>query len=171
MNSKKIALYALVIGAYTALSLVLGTFSFGAIQVRVAEVLVLLCLIKLEYTIPLTAACLVTNIIGILMGINFPLDFIFGTLATLLSCLLAYRFRNVLWYKKPVLSLLMPCIVNAVIIGWEIMFYTASSAEQLSVFVASALSVFVGEFISCVVLGVVLYEPFMGAYKRLMGDE
>ena len=171
MNSKKMALYALIIGAYTALSLVLGTFSFGVIQVRVAEVLVLLCLIKLEYTLPLTVACLITNLIGIMMGINFPLDFIFGTLATLIACLLAYRFRNVLWFKKPVLSLLMPCIVNAVIIGWEIMFYTASQADKFSVFIASALSVFAGEFISCVVLGVILYEPFMGAYKRLMGDE
>ena len=171
MNSKKMALYALIIGAYTALSLVLGTFSFGVIQVRVAEVLVLLCLIKLEYTLPLTVACLITNLIGIMMGINFPLDFIFGTLATLIACLLAYRFRNVLWFKKPVLSLLMPCIVNAIIIGWEIMFYTASQADKLSVFIASALSVFAGEFISCVVLGVILYEPFLGAYKRLMGDE
>ena len=171
MNSKKMALYALIIGAYTALSLVLGTFSFGVIQVRVAEVLVLLCLIKLEYTLPLTVACLITNLIGIMMGIKFPLDFIFGTLATLIACLLAYRFRNVLWFKKPVLSLLMPCIVNAVIIGWEIMFYTASQADKFSVFIASALSVFAGEFISCVVLGVILYEPFLGAYKRLMGDE
>ena len=171
MNSKKMALYALIIGAYTALSLVLGTFSFGVIQVRVAEVLVLLCLIKLESTLPLTVACLITNLIGIMMGINFPLDFIFGTLATLIACLLAYRFRNVLWFKKPVLSLLMPCIVNAIIIGWEIMFYTASQADKFSVFIASALSVFAGEFISCVVLGVILYEPFLGAYKRLMGDE
>ena len=171
MNNRKLALYSLIIGIYVALSLVLGTFAFGPVQVRIAEVLVLLCLIRLEYTVPLTVACLITNIIGTMMGINFPLDFVFGTLATLISCLLAYRFRNVMWYKRPVLSLLMPCIVNALIIGLEIMYYTGNGTGMFSLFLASALSVFVGELISCVVLGILLYEPFLKAYKRLIGDE
>ena len=170
MTSRKLSIYALIIAVYAGLSLALGSFSFAAIQVRLAEVLVLLCLVKLEYTLPLTLACLITNLIGIAMGINFPLDFIFGTLATLISCLLAYRFRKVLWFRKPILSLLMPCIVNAVIIGWEIMFYTAGNADKLTVFLAAALSVFTGQFIACVILGSILYEPFLKAYERLIKE-
>lgn len=170
MTNRKLTLYALIIAVYVSLSLVLGTFSFSAIQVRLAEVLVLLCLVEVGYTIPLTLACLITNLIGIAMGINFPLDFIFGTLATLISCLLAYRFRKILWLRKPILSLLMPCIVNALVIGYEIMFYTAGGESRMAVFLAAALSVFAGQFISCVILGSILYEPFMKAYERLMQE-
>ena len=170
MKNRKLALYALIIGVYVSLSIVLSAFSFGTIQVRVAEVLVLLCLIKLEYTWPLTVACLITNLIGIAMGINFPLDFIFGTLATLISCLLAYRFRKVLWFGYPVLSLLMPCVINAIIIGYEIMLYSVGSTDHFALFAVAALSVFIGEFISCVVLGIILYKPIMKAYGRLMKE-
>ena len=171
MNTKKMAIYCLIIGVYVSLSLVLGVFSFGPVQVRVAEVLVLLCLVDVKYTIPLTIACLITNLIGTAMGINFPLDFIFGTLATLVSCLLAFGFRNILWFKRPVLSLLMPCIVNALVIGYEITIYTAGATDILTVFLASAASVFAGEFVSCVVLGLILHEPFLKVYARYMKDE
>ena len=168
MNTKKIALYGIIIGLYTGISIALGAFSFGPIQVRIAEVLVLLCLYKLEYTIPLTIACLITNIIGIMMGINFPLDFIFGTLATLISCLLIYHFKDIKWGGRPILSMLMPCIVNGIVIGLEIMFYTSGGENMLSVFIASCFSVFVGEFISCVVLGVILNGPLYRVYMKLM---
>lgn len=170
MNTRKIALYGIIIALYVAISLALGAFSFGPIQVRIAEVLVLLCLYKLEYTIPLTIACLITNVVGIMMGINFPLDFIFGTLATLISCLLVYYFRDILWFNKPILSLLMPCVINGVIIGLEIMYYTAGGQNMLSVFFASCLSVFAGEFVSCVILGLLLNGPIYNAYKKLMKE-
>lgn len=168
MNTRKIALYGIIIALYVAISLALGAFSFGPIQVRIAEVLVLLCLYKLEYTIPLTIACLITNVLGIMMGLNFPLDYIFGTLATLISCLLIYYFKDIKWADKPILSMLMPCIINGVIIGLEIMFYTAGGENMLSVFIASCVSVFVGEFISIVVLGIILDGPLYSGYKKLM---
>ena len=170
MNTRKIALYGIIIGLYVGLSLALGYFSFGPIQVRIAEVLVVLCLYKKEYTIPLTVACLITNVIGIMMGINFPLDFIFGTLATLISCLLVYHFKDILWFNKPILSLLMPCIVNGIIIGFEIMYYTAGGQNMMSVFFVSCLSVFAGEFVSCVILDLLLNEPIYKAYKKLMKE-
>ena len=168
MNTRKIALYGLIIGLYVGISMALGYFSFGPVQVRIAEVLVLLCLYKIEYTIPLTIACLITNVLGIMMGINFPLDFIFGTFATLLSCLLVYYFKDILWGKRPILSLLMPCIINGVIIGAEIMFYTSGGENMLSVFIISCLSVFAGEFVSYVILGVILNGPLYRAYKKLI---
>ncbi len=169
MNSRKVALYSIVIGAYVAISIALGAFSFGMIQVRIAEVFVLLCLIKLEYTIPLTVACLVTNIIGISMGINFPLDFIFGTLATLLSCLTAYYFRNKLWLNLPILSLLMPCIFNGIIIGLEIAYY--GEVFNFATFALNGAFVFLGEFISCVILGCLLYKPFLSIYHKFMQED
>lgn len=167
MTIKKLAIHALVIAVYVGLSVAEVGFAFQAIQVRVAEVLVLLCLINIEYTISLTIACLITNVIGIMMGINFPLDFIFGTFATLLSCLSAYYFRKKLWFGLPILSLLMPCIFNGIIIGAEIAFYSEGGAT-IPLFLINCLLVFVGEFIACVIFGSLLYKPFLNAYQNLM---
>lgn len=42
MNSKKIALYGIIAALYVVVTLVLGAFSFGMIQFRISEVLMLL---------------------------------------------------------------------------------------------------------------------------------
>lgn len=162
----KIALYAIIIAVYVALSLALGALSFGQIQIRVAEVLVIFCLASLGYTIPLTIACLITNVLGLTLGMDFlPLDFIFGTLATLISCLLAYYFRKKLWFDLPILSLLMPCIANGIIVGLELMI---TFDMGMIGFLTNFLFVFLGEFISCVLLGSLLYKPFLRVYQNFI---
>ena len=157
MKTKDITLNALIICIYTALTLVLPSLSYGMIQLRVAEVLMVLCLYRSDYIISLTLACFFSNMLGIIMGINpMPMDIVFGSMATLISGILIYSFRNIRTFKKPVLSLLMPGIINGLIIGFELSHYLNEGHNLL----LYALYVFVGESLVTVVLGLLLERPF-----------
>ena len=169
MTNKKLAFYSLIIAAYVALTLALGSFGFGPIQVRVAEVLVVFCIVKKEYIIPLTIACAITNALGVIMATDIigVFDIVFGTLATFLSCLCAYQFRNILWFNKPIASLLMPVIFNGLIVGAMLSYVLMPKELFMMGLLINGLEVAVGEFISCVVLGVLLFNPL----KKLVDNE
>ena len=71
-----------VVGAmYAAMTLFLP-FGYLGFQFRLAELLVLLVFIDKRYIYGLTLGCLVANL-GSPLG---PVDIIFGTLATFISC-------------------------------------------------------------------------------------
>ena len=142
MNSKKIALYGIIAALYVVVTLVLGAFSFGMIQFRISEVLMLLCLCKKEYIIPLTIGCFLSNVIGFALGMSvLPLDFVLGTLGTVVSCILMYQFRNVLTFKRPLLSLLMPALANGLFVGLELAIYESSGSNFFNLFCISDLEV------------------------------
>ena len=54
MENRKIAVYGIIIATYTAISLLMGSFSFGMVQIRIAEVLLVLCLYDYKFIIPVT---------------------------------------------------------------------------------------------------------------------
>ena len=86
-------------------------------------------------------------------------DVIFGTLATLLACLVTYKLRNIRFKGLALAASLPPVVFNAVIIGIEIavMFPDPSSSAPLWLAcVTNGISVGIGELISCTVLGVLL---------------
>ena len=60
-NIKDLVLYASVAAIYIVLTMLLGGLSFGPIQFRIAEALVLLCFFNKKYFYPLTLACLISN--------------------------------------------------------------------------------------------------------------
>ena len=96
MKTKTLVMHALVAGIYTALCIVLGAYAFGPVQIRIAELLMVLCIFDKKFIYSLTFACFVTNIYGVMNGMDyFMLDIIFGTLATLLSGTLMYKLRNI----------------------------------------------------------------------------
>lgn len=161
MENKSISVYAIIIAAYTALSLILSSFSFGLVQVRVAELLLVLCLADKKFIIPVTLGCFMTNLIGVLSGTNYMvLDIIIGTLATFLSGVCVYAFKDVKLFNKPVLSLLMPVIINAVMVGIELNIYLG-----IKLILAIAYVGF-GELISVTILGLILYQPIIKAIKK-----
>lgn len=95
-NSKDISLLALISALYVALSLMLSPVSFGIIQFRLSEVLVLLCFYKKKFSVSLVLGCFITNLFS-----PFGLDIILGTLHTLVSvifiCLSKNLFIASLW--------------------------------------------------------------------------
>jgi len=134
--------------------LILPSSATGAIQVRIAEVLsVLVCFTPAA--IPgLAVGCFVTNLLTV--GV-IPTDLILGTLATVLASLTGYCLRNVKLFNIPVLTLFMPVIFNAVIIGLEIEIFYIEGAFTFLGFLLQSSLVGIGELIACVGLGIPLY--------------
>lgn len=79
--TRKLVKAALVAAIYAALTMVLAPISYGPVQFRLSEVLVLLAFVDPFYIVGLTVGCLLANILG---GLG-PMDIVFGTLATFLS--------------------------------------------------------------------------------------
>ena len=157
MKNKRMAVDAMIAATYTVLSLVLTAFSFGPIQVRVAEVLCILCIYKKEYIGPITLGCALTNFIGVIMGADIIgfLDVIFGTLATYLSVVMMYKFRDIKCFNRPLLSYMMPVIFNGLIVG-AMLSYVIMPDNFIYGLLLNGFYVAIGEFISVVVLGILL---------------
>ncbi|MBW6464514.1 MAG: QueT transporter family protein [Dethiobacteria bacterium] len=97
-----------MIGAlYALLTIILAPISYGMIQIRVAEMLMVLPFFTPAAVPGLFVGCLIANIFG---GLGI-LDIVFGSLATLISAYLVTRIKNK--YLVP----LPPVLINAVIIG------------------------------------------------------
>lgn len=160
MNIKKIVTYVVVATIYTALSLMMGSMSFAGIQIRAAEILMVMCIFDKRFILPLTFACFITNLIGVVMGINvIPLDIVFGTIATLLSGYLMYACRNIKLLNKPSLSLIVPSIVNGIVIGLEYAFAFSTNGNFMAIFATNGLLVLIGELISVYIMGLILLKP------------
>ena len=87
---RKLVRCGLVAALYVVLCLALQPLSYGAVQVRVAEALCLLPVFGTEYILGVVLGCFLANLLG-----STIVDVIFGTLATLLACLVTYRLRNI----------------------------------------------------------------------------
>ncbi len=141
-SPKRIAKLATVAAIYVALTYALGFMSYGSIQFRVAEALMLLCFYRKDYGISLTLGCFIANIFSPMM---LP-DMIFGTLATLLAVLLIFISPNIY------IASLAPVLTNAIIVGLEL---TISFETP---FWLNAVEVAVGEFVCVSVVGVILFK-------------
>lgn len=167
MTNRRLARYSIIAALYVALSLVLGTFSFGSIQLRISEALIILVMFEKDNIIPITLGCFLTNAIGVAMGMNpITVDIVFGTLATFISCLFVCKMKN-----KVVLSMLVVTIINSVIIGCELALLSMNTFKInvfIKLFITNCFSVGVGEFISVVIMGSILYNPLKQVYLRLV---
>ena len=122
MNSRSntiltISLSAIMAAIYVAVCYVLQPISFGPIQFRFSEIL---CLFAIDYPwalIGVSVGCFLSNMFVGGLGV---LDIVFGTLATIVGCLLAYIFRNKHYKDYPILSTLMIVLANAIIVGIEL---------------------------------------------------
>ena len=138
---------------YVALCLVLAPFSYGPIQVRLAEALCLLPLFGREYISAITFGCFLANLLG-----SNIVDVVFGTLATFLACIGTYLLRSVRIKGLAIPASLPPVLCNAVIVGLEISFFFMDTPASLPIVLMNMLTVGIGEIISCSVLGVALVK-------------
>lgn len=138
---------------YVALCLALAPFSYGAVQVRVAEALCLLPIFGREYITAITLGCFLANLLG-----SSTIDVIFGTLATFLACIGTYHLRHVRIKGLAIPASLPPVLCNAVIVGLEISFFFMDTPATLPAVLMNMLTVGIGEVISCTVLGVAMVK-------------
>ena len=159
MNQKKLSVRrlvrcAVIAAVYVVVCLVLAPFSYGAVQVRVAEALCLLPVFGAEYIVGVTLGCFLANLIG-----STVIDVVFGTLATLMACLVTYKLRNVRIKGLAIPASLPPVVFNMIIVGaFEITVFFSDGAPTAALAAFNAVTVGIGEIISCTVLGVALVK-------------
>jgi uncharacterized membrane protein len=148
----------MIAALYATLTLVLTATSFGPVQVRIAEALTVLPLLGLWPVWSLTLGCGLSNHIGAALGFNLLgyWDVIWGSLATLIAALLTYQSRNLRFRKIPLVSLLMPILVNGLVVGLELTLVLGPN--NLFTFLFYGLSVMIGESISVLLFGYPLYQ-------------
>lgn len=150
---------ALIAAAYAGLTYLCNIFglAYGLVQLRLSEVLTVLPVFTPAAIPGLTLGCFIANI-----GSFNAADLIFGSAATLAAAILTYFLRNIKIKGLPVLSLLPPVIVNALVIGFEIAVFYMPDADLLWAFAISCIEVGIGQLIVCFVFGI----PFYLAVKK-----
>ena len=98
---------ALIAAVYVVLCVVFAPISYGEVQVRVAEALVILPFFTPAAIPGLFVGCFLSNLIG---G-SIILDVVCGSLATLLGAVGSYYLR-----KSKILVLLPPIVANSLIV-------------------------------------------------------
>lgn len=143
---------ALFAAAYVALThlqnfLLPGSASW-AIQFRVSEALCVLAFFTPAAIPGLAIGCLLFNIS---FAGALPLDFLVGSLASLLAAAAMWLTRK--WTVKgyPLPGMLMPAVWNGLLIGWELSAYVGGA------FWLNALYVAIGEAAVLLTLGTALY--------------
>ncbi len=137
---------AMIAAIYVVLTLVFQPISYGEIQVRVSEALTVLPLLTPAAVPGVFAGCLIANIMG---GGILP-DIIFGSLATLIGAVFTYLLRN----ARPILGTIPPVAANAAIIPF-VLYYGYGVRLPIPFMM---LTIGAGEFLSCSVLGMILYS-------------
>ena len=140
------ALYVLLTYVSAALNL-----AYGTVQFRLSEALTVLPVVSGAAVPGLVIGCLLGN----LTSPYGLVDIICGTGATLLAAVGSWLFARVRLRGTPVVSLLMPIVCNAVIVGAEITFL-APEGFALPAFLSAALSVAAGEAAVVALLGMPL---------------
>ncbi|MBR2048634.1 MAG: QueT transporter family protein [Oscillospiraceae bacterium] len=152
--------HAAVIGAmYFALThlqnLLLPGSASWSIQCRASEALCVLAFFTPAAIPGLTIGCLLFNLS---FAGALPLDFLVGSLATLLACAAMYLTRKLRVFGCPVLGLAMPALWNALLVGWELTVYLGDTGFTMAAFWINALYVAAGEAIVLYTLGLALYR-------------
>ena len=157
---RELTLAALIAAVYAVLTLGLPLPPYAGIQLRVAEAMTVLPFLFPEAIPGLAVGCFLANLASPIM-----LDWIFGTLATLLAALWSRRMPNLY------LAALPPVICNAVIVGAEIAWLMVRDGEAFwPAYGLNALTVGLGELAACYLLGVPLAKLLgrtLGAQGRL----
>ena len=152
LNVRLMAHSAILAAAYAALThlqnLLLPGSATWAIQFRASEALCVLAFFTPAAIPGVTLGCLLYNITSAAV---LPLDFLVGTLASLIAVWGMRKTRSITIKGYPLLGMLLPAAANAVLVGWELSVYIGGA------FWLNAIYVAIGETAVLLTLGSVLY--------------
>lgn len=145
---------AMIAAIYVVFTYLFAPFSFGEIQVRVAEALTILPAFTPAAIPGLFIGCFIGNILG---GAILP-DIVMGSIATLIGAAFTYLLRG----KSKFLLPIPPILSNTIIVPYVLRLgYGVNLPIPFLM-----LTVGIGEVIGCGVLGLVLYSA-LAKYKTL----
>ena len=135
---------AMIAALYVALCFAFAPFSYGEVQLRVAEALTILPFFTPAAIPGLFVGCIIANV----MGGGIVLDVVFGSIATLLGAVGTYMLRK----STPLFAPLPPIIANALIVPF-VLFYGYGVPLPIPFMM---LTVGAGEVLGCGILGLLL---------------
>lgn len=150
MKTRDLAINAIIAALYVVLTLMFQPLSFGPLQVRISEFLMILILINSKFSIGVVVGCFIANLYS-----PFIYDAIIGTAATGLSAYLMTKTDN------KILGLLWPAIINGPIIGAQLHYFEGFPL------ILSSLQVFAGEIIAVFIPGIL----FLDKIKKILPNE
>ena len=157
--TNKIVKSALIAGLYALLTLILQPISYGPVQFRLSEMLILIVFINSNYIVGLTVGCLISNFFG---GFGL-LDMIFGTLATFLSLVcISLTAKKINGLKGLIIASLWPTIINGLIIG-IMLNYVANVPLFLTI-----SQVAIGEFVVLTIIGIPIFRKVLPRLKKVL---
>jgi uncharacterized membrane protein len=150
---------AIIAALYAVITVVLAPISYGPIQFRVSEIMVLLAIFDPFYIGGLTIGCFIAN----MLGPNGVMDIVFGTIATFISVYAISLTGK--FVKNAKVSLLVaslwPTVFNGLIVGW-MLYYVCKLPLLLSIG-----EVAVGEFVVVTIVGVPVIKLIQNKYHGL----
>ena len=144
---------ALIAAAYAALTYIFAFMSYGQVQFRISEILVLFAFIEPKYGLGLVLGCILANLTSPL-GV---IDIVVGSFATLVAVLFITQVKKVFGYNKKSLALasLGPVISNAIFVGLELTYLFQTP------FMLNAMYVAIGEFTVVTLVGTTVVNTVM----------
>ncbi|WP_334330310.1 QueT transporter family protein [Companilactobacillus sp. HBUAS59699] len=117
LKTRDITQLAIIAALYVAVTVApgLSAFSYGPVQFRVSEILMLLPFFNHKYSWSLIIGCFIANIFSASLG---AYDLLFGTLATAVACYLITKVpakMEWIWAVPAICA-----VVNGIIVGAEL---------------------------------------------------
>lgn len=153
-ETRNLVRLALVAAIYAAITVAIPGLSFGSVQFRFAEVLVLLCFYRRDYCIALILGCFIANCFSPMA----LMDMIFGTLATAIAVIPMFYIKNI-WVAS-----LLPVVSNGIIVAIEL--FVCFGNEPPIWF--NMITVGAGELVVVTIIGCVLFRLVFERSSRLM---
>jgi len=138
---KIIAMNAIVAAVYAVFTFAIAPIAYGAIQMRISEIIVFLAFYNKKYIPGLVIGCFLANIPSSLGA----WDLVFGTFSTLVVCFAMYYIKNIF------MAAIAGGIITGIIVGAELTFVFFDP------FIVNFIYVFIGEVI-VLVAGAVLFR-------------
>ena len=145
LNSKKMAMIGATAAIYAVLTVAMAPISYGAVQLRLSEVMTLLAFVDPVFIPGLVLGNFIADLFS---PFGLP-DVVFGTLATFIAVFMMSKMKSML------IASFWPTIANGLIIGLELAIFTGAP------FVSTALYVALGEFLVVTVLGYPVFKVVM----------
>lgn len=144
---------ALIAAVYAALTIGFSFMSYGQVQFRISEILVLFAFIEPKYTTGLVLGCILANLPSPL-GV---IDVVVGSIATFIAIMYIIWVRKTFGYNKKslIIASLGPVISNALLVGWELKYLFQTPL------LINALYVGIGEFVVVTIVGTIVVNSIM----------
>ena len=159
LTVRQVCVCAIAAALYASITILTTPLSYGLVNFRLSEALVVLCAFEPVLGIGFTIGCFLANVFSTVTA----LDMVIGTLATALACLWTGHC------KKAVFAAIPNVAVNTLLVG-GMLAYVLFPDNLTMGFLIAALQVFFGELAVMGALGIplFLFEQKRGLVRKIM---